>query len=137
MPEHRVVVFGTFDPLHEGHRQFFKQAKALGTYLLVVVARDSTIRAEKGREPYESQPTRLQRVGADPAVDEVILGEKHPQQYRLLRQLAFDVIALGYDQEPGDQQVRRLLDESGKHRATVIRVKPHQPTVHKSSLLRK
>jgi len=47
----KVLVFGTFDGLHEGHKNFFKQAREFGDFLVVVVGRDSTIVKTKGRPP--------------------------------------------------------------------------------------
>ena len=44
-----VLVFGTFDGLHEGHQFFLKKARALGDRLVVVVARDVSVIALKGR----------------------------------------------------------------------------------------
>ena len=39
----KVLVFGTFDGLHEGHKDFLRQAKQYGDHLTVVVGRDSTV----------------------------------------------------------------------------------------------
>ena len=40
----RVLIFGTFDGIHEGHLNLFKQAKKYGDYLIVVVGRDENIK---------------------------------------------------------------------------------------------
>ena len=45
----KVMVFGTFDYLHEGHKDFFRQAKQYGDELVVVVARDETVKQIKGK----------------------------------------------------------------------------------------
>ena len=43
--EKRIMVFGTFDGLHKGHLNFFKQAKnfAENSFLIVSVARDKNV----------------------------------------------------------------------------------------------
>ncbi len=133
----RVLAFGAFDPLHEGHRYFFRRAKKLGDYLLVVVARDSAIREDKGREPFEGEEMRLKRVAAS-GVDEVRLGDERPvnDPYRLLGELEFDVLALGYDQEPSEQKVRQELGRRNKQGVAVVRLPPHRPELYKSSYRR-
>jgi cytidyltransferase-like protein len=45
-----VMVFGTFDFLHKGHLNFFKQARSLAKnpYLIASVARDYNVKRIKG-----------------------------------------------------------------------------------------
>ncbi len=133
-----MLVFGTFDPLHEGHRNFFRQARALGSYLMVVVARDSWVRANKGREPLVPEGERRRTVAEQPGVDEALLGDEWPcaDPFRLLSRLQFDVLALGYDQVPDDAAVRALLSARGRGNVLVERLKPYRAGRYKSSLLR-
>ncbi len=132
-----VLVFGTFDSLHAGHRYFFRQALAWGDRLTVVVARDSYIRHVKRREPRLPQRVRLEKVLALSVVRKALLGDEwpNPRPYRLLEELEFDVLALGYDQKPDDDTVRRLLERAGKEEVKVVRLKPYRPEVFKSSSL--
>jgi len=68
----KVLVFGTFDILHKGHLNFFKQAREHGDYLIAVVARDRTVKEIKGKPPIESEKERLKNVAKE------LLGEgKH------------------------------------------------------------
>lgn len=132
----RVLAFGTFDPLHPGHLNFLRQAKERGDYLVVVVARDSNIRVYKKHEPSQGERARLDAVAAVPSVDEAILGSPDAHHFELLGQLDFDILALGYDQTPADEIVRRALAKYGQESVPVIRLKSFHPETYKSTLIR-
>ena len=70
------MVFGTFDILHKGHLDFFKQAKKYGDYLIVAVARDDTVKKVKGKLPCLNQKKRLSMVRNIAAVDKAVFGRK-------------------------------------------------------------
>ena len=132
----RVLAFGSFDPLHEGHQDFLRQAKALGDHLTVVVARNSSILASKGYQPPASEEARLAAVATVSGVNTALLGNKSAHHYELLKELKFDVLVLGYDQLPTDAEVIQALKDIGKHDVQVVRLKPFQPEKYKSTLLR-
>ena len=46
----KVLVFGTYDIFHKGHEYFLKESKKKGDYLIVVVARDSTVKKIKEKQ---------------------------------------------------------------------------------------
>ena len=132
----KVLVFGTFDPLHAGHEYLFSEAKKLGDYLIVVIAQDVVIRLQKHREPHMPQQDRLYAVSQVVDVDEALLGDANPSDYSLLKTLSFDCIALGYDQRPDDNNVRELLKNMGKEHVEIVRLPAHKPEQYKSSLMR-
>ncbi len=132
----RVLLFGTFDPLHEGHRSLFAQAASLGDHLTVVVARDATIESVKGRPPAAGEQERLAVVAHERMVDEAVLGDADPSSYSLLTTVVFNVLALGYDQAPSDEEVRKILDDLNLAHVRIVRLAPYQPDIYKSSLLR-
>jgi FAD synthetase len=132
----RVLAFGSFDPLHTGHLHFLEAAKALGDHLTVVVTSDSSLQASKNYQPFQPASERLQAVTALPFVDHALLGEEHPPRYKLLQQLNFDVLALGYDQAPADEEARLLLDQFGHPSAALVRLAPFHPDRFKGRLLR-
>ena len=55
----RVMCAGTFDFIHPGHLYYLTEAKKLGNELVVVVSRDSTANAFKGKKPVHSENERL------------------------------------------------------------------------------
>lgn len=132
----RVVLFGTFDPLHRGHEFLFSEAKKLGDYLIVVVSRDRVIQREKNRVHNMPEQKRLQAVREHSDVDEAVLGDEDPGDYVLLKNLDFDVIALGYDQKPTNEEVWNILGEIGKPNVKFVRLPALKPEKYKSSLLR-
>lgn len=126
----KVIAFGAFDPLNDGHKDFLRQAKELGDHLTVVVAHDSAIWANKKRAPQMSEKERMAAVAALPDVDEVVLGRKNANKYHVLGEIEFDIVALGFDQQPSDDIVRQELNQRGKAAAKIVRLKPFPPSAY-------
>ena len=92
-----VMVFGTFDVFHAGHEDFLNQAKTLGDYLIVVVARDATVKNVKGEYPEGNEKKRANAIRETELADKVVIGY-NDDKYRVIKKYKPNVIALGYDQ---------------------------------------
>lgn len=132
----RIMVFGTFDMVHEGHINFFTQARALAAdaHLIVSIARDSAVVRIKGMPARHTEIERMRTVEENPLVDEVVLGDE-VGYIDHIKIAAPDVIALGYDQS-GEYVARLESDLRGANlMAKVVRLKPYKPEVYKTSRL--
>jgi len=103
----KVMATGTFDLLHIGHIYFLKEAKKLGDKLIVIVARDSTVRKLK-HEPVTPEEMRLQLIKELRIVDEAYLGKKD-DMYDIVIDIKPDIIALGYDQIHNEKKINSEL----------------------------
>ena len=93
----RVMIFGTFDRLHPGHRFVLEQAQARGD-LTVVIARDHHVDAFKKRPPVEPEAVRRDHVAAAFPNAMVMLGDD-TDFLAPVRAVKPDLILLGYDQK--------------------------------------
>ena len=132
----RIMVFGTFDMIHAGHEDFFRQARALDPepYLIVSVARDKVVERIKGERPRRGENERLEDVVNHPGVDDALLGDEEGHM-RHIRAVSPDIVALGYDQ--AGEYVDHLEEElrAAYLPTEVIRLKPYQPEMYKTSKL--
>ena len=95
----KVMVFGVFDGLHEGHRAFLKEAKQCGDYLIAVLAHDHVVEHLKGRLPRLNFADRFEHLKKEDLIDEIAIGDGNLGTWSVLEKYKPDVIALGYDQE--------------------------------------
>lgn len=132
----RIMVFGTFDIVHEGHKNFFEQARALAAdpYLIVSIARDDTVERVKGTRPRHSEEERSAAVQASGLVDAVVVGDVEGYTAHIVAARP-DIIALGYDQE-GEyvENLERDVRDAGLS-VRIVRLKPHRPELYKTSKL--
>lgn len=132
----RIMVFGTFDIIHEGHTDFFRQARALSLepHLIVSVARDSSAARIKGARPRHVEAERLAMIAVHPLVDEAVLGDEVGYIKHVVKSRP-DIIALGYDQE-GEyvEKLERDLANVGLA-AKIVRLDPYKPEIYKTSKL--
>jgi len=128
----KVMCMGTFDVLHPGHLDYFRQAKEHGDFLIVVVARDSSVLQEKRLMHNEKE--RHKQIAAQEIVDEAVLGNEG-DKLKIVEQEKPDVICLGYDQKVDET---RLKEELKKRELTpiIVRAQAYFPEKYKSSLLR-
>lgn len=102
---------GVFDILHYGHLYYLQEAKKLGDELIVVIARDSTVRRRK-REPIMPEELRMKMVQELKPVDRAVLGhEDNP--YKTVEEIKPAIIALGYDQEHDEEVLKKELSKRG------------------------
>jgi FAD synthetase len=129
-----VMAFGTFDYFHAGHEDYLNQAKALGNELVVVLARDETVRKVKGRSPVHSERKRLRAVSQCPSVNKAILGN-NDDKYKVIKKIRPDVLALGYDQFVFTYGLKQLFIKE-KLNTKLVRLEAFEPNTFKSSLIR-
>ena len=131
----KIMVFGTFDGLHEGHLDFFKQARnlALNPYLVVSVARDKNVMKIKGK-PALSEKQRMILVKKSALADRVVLSGIKNHIPHIIKESP-DIIALGYDQKAYVKNLKKDLKNKGLT-VKVVRLKPYKKDIYKNHLLK-
>ena len=125
------MAFGTFDILHPGHINFLHQAKKYGS-LIVVIARDKTVREVKGKMPKYSEKERLGAIKGLNLTHKAILGSLS-DKYAAIKKYQPDIIALGYDQI---YFTDKLADQPLVKKTKIIRLKPFKPHKYKTSIIK-
>ncbi len=131
MKKRVVVCAGTFDFLHQGHLHFLRSAKALGDHLIVIVARDETVKRIKGFSPSHTEGKRKKSVEETGVADQVVLGHLNSDIFQILEELKPDIVALGYDQRVSEKEILAHFPN-----CTVVRISSFMPETYKSSLFR-
>jgi len=129
-----LMVFGTFDIFHPGHRSFLRQAKKHGDFLIVVVARDKTVTNVKKQKPVNNEQQRLENIKKSKLADEVILGNVG-NKYTVIKKYKPNIICLGYDQKFFVRGLKQKIRDFGLKTKT-IKLKPHKTEIYKSSKLK-
>lgn len=129
-----VFIGGGFEVIHRGHLYTIERAKALGDVLVVSVARDSTIRRRKKREPLANENERLRLLSSLRQVDAAILGVEG-NIYETLEKVEPDIVALGYDQYHSEADIAHEASRRGL-KLKVVRLDSPYPGIKTSSLLR-
>jgi cytidyltransferase-like protein len=113
----RILLFGTFDMIHAGHENLFKQAARQakpGTVpqLIASVARDVNVERIKKKRPQNSEKVRLKQLKVHPMIYEAVLGAVENYLDAIVK-ICPDVIVLGYDQVAYVDGLRAKLREHG------------------------
>jgi cytidyltransferase-like protein len=132
----KIMVFGTFDGLHKGHLNFFKQAKNFtkNSFLIVSIARGKNVLRIKGRYPDNNERERMALVKRCKLVNQVVLSGAKNHLPHILK-IHPDIIALGYDQKAYVKNLKKDLKDKGIL-VKIIRLKPYKEKIYKNSLLK-
>ena len=95
----KVITYGTYDLLHQGHINLLKRAKELGDYLIVGVTNDNFDR-ERGKLNVSGNVLeRVEAVRATGLADQIIIEDYFGQKIDDIQRYDVDIFAIGSDWE--------------------------------------
>lgn len=95
----KVITYGTYDLLHEGHIKLLNRAKELGDYLIVGVTSDSFDMDRGKLNVHHNVLERVQAIRNTGLADEIIIEEYIGQKISDIQRFNVDVFAIGSDWE--------------------------------------
>ena len=125
----KVMIFGTFDGLHSGHRAMLEEAKSLGDYLIAAVAQDHVVEHLKGHLPERNLAVRFLHLAEVDGVDKVIIGDAEISTWNTVKRYQPDIIAIGHDQNALLKDLKSSLEKLG-YRPEIKILKYHEPANH-------
>lgn len=137
MSSKKILIFGTFDNIHEGHLFFINEAKKHGNHLVAVVARDNIVKELKGELPKYNEVERIENLLKVPEIDLVLLGDPQRGLYNVLKEVNPDIVFLGYDQNALFEDINKKIKKGDLKEMEILRGTPHKPEILHSSILKK
>lgn len=93
----KVITYGTYDLLHQGHINLLRRAKELGDYLIVGVTSDSFDRGRGKLNVCNNVLERVEAVKATGYADQVIIEDYLGQKIDDILKYDVDIFAIGSD----------------------------------------
>ena len=95
----KVITYGTYDLLHQGHINLLRRAKELGDWLIVGVTTDK-FDLERGKmNSYNNLMERIEAVKSTGYADQIIIEEYKGQKIDDIQKYGVDIFAIGSDWE--------------------------------------
>lgn len=93
----KVITYGTYDLLHQGHIRLLQRAKALGDYLIVGITADSFDKSRGKINVQQSLIERIEGVRRTGLADEIIVEEYQGQKIDDIVRMDVDIFTVGSD----------------------------------------
>ncbi|MDO4461456.1 MAG: Gfo/Idh/MocA family oxidoreductase [Bacteroidia bacterium] len=106
----KVITYGTYDLLHQGHINLLRRAKELGDYLIVGVTTDK-YDYERGKlNVHNSVIERIKAIEETGLADQIIIEEYVGQKIDDIQKYDVDIFAIGSDWEGEFDYLREYCD---------------------------
>jgi len=131
-----VLVFGTFDVIHPGHKYFLEKAAAEGDRLVAVIARDEFVMKTKNRKPVHEESERISHILESGLVDEAFLSDEKTGTFEVVEKVNPQVVCFGHDQNKLADSFAKWLN-SKKLGIKIVTVEPYKRDRYSSTLRNK
>ena len=135
----KIFVSGTYDILHAGHIQFFKEARELGDYLVVSFCSEKNLMLYKGRHPSIPDDNKKIVLEAIRYIDKVVIGNDDGGVWDFVPSFLEekpDILVVTTDDKYADEK-RKFCEEHGVKFVILPKNPPVATPVSTSSILEK
>lgn len=108
-----VLTSGTYDMYHEGHGRYLEKAKSYGDILIVGVDSDDKVKHRKGRNPFDTETSRVEAVCHCRHVDLVFLKKFDDEKWQLVKTVRPDTL-IASEGTYTEEQVSALKEFCGQ-----------------------
>ena len=135
----KIFVSGTYDILHAGHIQFFKESKSLGDYLVVSFCSTKNLELYKGRKssiPDDNKKILLESIRY---IDKVVIGNDDGGVWDFVPAFILekpDILVVTDDDKYADEK-RKFCEEHKTKFIILPKTPPMATPVSTSSILNK
>ena len=95
----KVITYGTYDLLHQGHINLLRRAKELGDYLIVGVTADDFDKRRGKINVQQPLMERIEAIKGTGIADQIIVEEYEGQKIDDICRYGVDIFVLGSDWE--------------------------------------
>ncbi len=106
----KVITYGTYDLLHQGHINLLKRAKALGDYLIVGVTNDNFDRDRGKLNVRNNVLERVEAVRKTGLADKIIIEDYVGQKIDDIKKYDVDIFTVGSDWKGHFDYLREFCD---------------------------
>lgn len=106
----KVITYGTYDLLHQGHINLLRRAKALGDYLIVGVTNDNFDRERGKLNVRNNVLERIEAVKATGLADQIIIEDYVGQKIDDIQKYGVNIFAIGSDWTGKFEYLREYCD---------------------------
>ena len=106
----KVITYGTYDLLHQGHINLLRRAKELGDYLIVGVTNDNFDRERGKLNVRNNVLERVEAVKATGYADKIIIEDYVGQKIDDIQKYDVDIFAIGSDWEGKFDYLKEYCD---------------------------
>ena len=131
----RVMIFGTFDIVHDGHRHLLHEAASMGEEVIIVVSRDEHVLELKGKLPLNVLEERMETISCESEVTEVIPSDEELGTYGVIEVYKPDIVLLGYDQDELRASLLTWMDEQELTGISVTHASAYEPEMFNTNIL--
>ena len=106
----KVITYGTYDLLHQGHVNLLTRAKALGDYLIVGVTNDNFDRERGKLNVKDNVLDRVEAVKRTGLADKVIIEDYVGQKIDDIQKYDIDIFTVGSDWQGHFDYLKEFCD---------------------------
>ncbi len=112
----RVMIFGVFDGLHDGHKFFIEKAQEYGDELHIIVTQDEVVNRMKGYFPEFNLFQRMNTLQKNFPKAILSVGDQRLNRWTHVKIQKPDIVVCGYDQK----KLAKALKQIGPREAFKI-----------------